>query len=596
MASSTPIPTNLDAGTSNQEWADLKTYTKAKQAVARQLRAVWNFFHAQKSEQGESECRELMAKLAEDRFVLAVVGQFKCGKSSLMNAVIGRELLPTGVLPVTSAVTILKYGPHEQLVIPHQNSILSEKAPVTSLPKYVTQEGNPGNQKQIKAVYVELPLPFLRRGAQFVDTPGVGSAIDANTATTMAFLPQCDAAVFVTSVDSPMTAVETAFLTDIRQYAEKLFVVVNKIDLLEGREREEVLAYVSGVIRQHTGATNLKLFPVSCRHGLKAKLAGDSDGYADSGLGPLEDTLAEYLSSEKSEALLVAVLNKALRLTGQRPELQEIEKQLTTLRDLISRHRASETMWREVVAAEPPAPAPKEVSVREVAVPSENTELLKALATRSCPVCDHLTKAAFTFFAQWQYDLSTNEQVQRAFAEELGFCPLHTWRLADLSSTQGLSLGLPKLRERLAADFASFATSSQEPPDSLAPLRKGAGLCRVCGLLQEAEREYAARVAAYLADSAGQEAYAASQGMCLRHLDLLLAAAPNAEVRRFLLAEAARHFDRWAEDMQSFAIKRDALRKGLLNPDEEEAHLLALTHLAGNRILCLPRAGDELQL
>jgi GTP-binding protein EngB required for normal cell division len=337
-------PSNTDAETCNQEWADLKTYTKAKQAVARQLRSVWNFFHTEKSEQGESECRELMAKLAEDRFVLAVVGQFKRGKSSLMNAVIGRELLPTGVLPVTSAVTILKYGPHEQLVIPHRNSILSEKAPVSSLPKYVTQEGNPSNQKQIKAAYVELPLPFLRRGVEFVDTPGVGSAIDANTATTMAFLPQCDAAVFVTSVDSPMTAVETAFLADIRQYAEKLFVVVNKIDLLEGTEREEVLAYVSSVIRQQTGTNNLKLFPVSCRHGLKAKMAGDSDGYADSGLGPLEDTLAEFLSSERSEALLVAVLNKALRLIGQRPELQVIEQQLTTLRDLISRHRASETM------------------------------------------------------------------------------------------------------------------------------------------------------------------------------------------------------------------------------------------------------------
>jgi GTP-binding protein EngB required for normal cell division len=596
MSLSTQNANNPDSGTSNQEWADLKTYTKAKQAVARQLRAVWNFFHIHKDEHAENDCRELMVKLAEDRFVLAVAGQFKRGKSSLMNAVIGRELLPTGVLPVTSTVTILKFGPREQLVIPHQNSFLSKTAPIASLPEYVTQEGNPGNQKQIKAVYVELPLPFLRRGVEFVDTPGVGSAIEANTATTMAFLPQCDAAVFVTSVDTPMTAVETAFLTDIRQYAEKLFVVVNKIDLLEGSEREQVMTYVSGVIRRHTGATNLKLFPVSCRLGLKTKLAGDSEGYASSGLGTLEETLAEFLSSEKSDALLLAVLNKALRLTGQRPELHEIEKQLTTLRDLISRHRASETMWREVAASEPPAPPAEAVPVRAVAVPAEDTELRKALATKNCPVCDHLSQAAFAFFAQWQYDLSTNEQVQRAFTEELGFCPLHTWRLADLSSTQGLSLSLPKLVERLAADFSSFATSSQEPPNSLAPLRKGAKVCRVCGLLQEAERKYAVRLAAYLTDPAGQRAYAASQGVCLRHLDLLLETAPNAEVRRFLLAEAAQHFERWAEDMQNYAIKRDALRRGLLNPDEEEACLLALNRLAGNRILCLPRAGDELQL
>ncbi len=584
--------TNVDSGLDNQEWGDLKTYTKAKQVVARQLRAVWHFFHTHNGEQEECECQELMAKLAEDRFVLAVVGQFKRGKSSLMNAVIGRELLPTGVLPVTSAVTILKYGPREQLVIPHQNSFLTKTAPLSSLPEYVTQEGNPGNQKQVKAVYVELPLPFLRRGVEFVDTPGVGSAIDANTATTMAFLPQCDAAVFVTSVDSPMTAVEAAFLGDIRQHAEKLFVVVNKIDLLEGAEREQILTYVSGVIRQRTGVASVKLFPVSCRLGLKAKLAGDAGGHANSGLGTLEVTLADFLSSEKSEALLVAVLKKALRLAGQRPELQEIEKQLTTLRDVISRHEASETAWREVAASEPP-PADK-VPVRAVEVPAEDTELRKALASKNCPVCDHLTQAAFAFFSQWQYDLSTNEEVQRAFAEELGFCPLHTWRLADLSSTQGLSLGLPKLLERLAADLTGFATSGQEPPSSLAPLRKGARACRACGLLQESERRYAVRLAAYLADPAGQQAYAASQGVCLRHLDLLLEAAPDAAVRRFLLAEAAKRFDRWAEDVQSYAIKRDALRRGLLNPDEEEAYSLTLSHLAGNRILCLPRAGDEL--
>jgi len=73
----------------------------------------------------------------------------------------------------------------------------------------------------------------------------------------------------------------------------------------------------------------------------------------------------------------------------------------------------------------------------------------------------------------------------------------------------------------------------------------------------------------------------------------LLQAAPNSEVASFLLGEAARHFEHWAEDMQSYAIKHDALRRGLQNPDEEHAYVLALVHLAGNRSLCLPRASDH---
>lgn len=248
-------------------------------------------------------------------------------------------------------MTRLRFGPSERLLVSRPNDRFLYDEPLSALAGYVTQEGNPGNQKKINDVCVELPLPFLRHGVEFVDTPGVGSATDANTATTMAFLPQCDAAVSVTSVDTPMTAVETAFLNDIRQHAEKLFFVVNKTDMLEAPERAEGLEYIARVVREHTAASNPRLFPVSCRTGLKAKLAGDSEGYARSGLAALEETLAGFLASEKSDALLVAVLNKSLRLTGQRPELAAIEKQLTTLRDAIARHRASETALVEAAAS-----------------------------------------------------------------------------------------------------------------------------------------------------------------------------------------------------------------------------------------------------
>ena len=108
MVPSAPIPNDSKSPPLGQQWADLKTYTKAKQVVAREIRSLANFFHRHDREQGADQCRELMVKLAEDRFTLAVVGQFKRGKSSLMNAVIGREILPTGILPVTSAVTILR--------------------------------------------------------------------------------------------------------------------------------------------------------------------------------------------------------------------------------------------------------------------------------------------------------------------------------------------------------------------------------------------------------------------------------------------------------------------------------------------------------
>ncbi|NLI33046.1 MAG: hypothetical protein GX422_09765 [Deltaproteobacteria bacterium] len=78
----------------------LKEYTRAKQTVASEVRNLSAFLKGSVGEREAEACRQLMAQLADDRFSLAVLGQFERGKSSLMNAMIGRDLLPTGgVLP-----------------------------------------------------------------------------------------------------------------------------------------------------------------------------------------------------------------------------------------------------------------------------------------------------------------------------------------------------------------------------------------------------------------------------------------------------------------------------------------------------------------
>ena len=266
--------------------AKLRTYTQTKLALADQLRILREALTALGREQSEQRCGELMVKLAEDRFTLAVLGQFKRGKSSLMNAIIGRELLPTGVLPLTSAITVLKYGPTERLVVQREEWSYPIELPISSLSDYVTEKGNPSNQKKVKTACVELPAPFLRHGIEFVDTPGVGSAITANTVTTYEFLPECDAVLFVTSVDTPMTSLELAFLKEIREYVDRIFFVVNKIDLVTDVDREEVMKFVAETIRTQIGRDPVKVFPVSARQGLDARISGDPGLYsrADSGL------------------------------------------------------------------------------------------------------------------------------------------------------------------------------------------------------------------------------------------------------------------------------------------------------------------------
>ena len=103
----------------------------------------------------------LERKLASNQLHLAVLGQMKRGKSSFINALLGSEILPMGVLPVTAVITEIKYGPAPQAAIIYTTG-LRERVDVGTLADYITESGNPGNKKQVASV--ETSLPFTLSG------------------------------------------------------------------------------------------------------------------------------------------------------------------------------------------------------------------------------------------------------------------------------------------------------------------------------------------------------------------------------------------------------------------------------------------------
>lgn len=573
----------------------LRTYIRDKQAVARQVRGIEQWLKQHHCEDRATAAHDLMVKLAEDRFTLAVVGQFKRGKSSLMNAITGRELLPTGVLPLTSAITILRFGPTERLVISREGSFFEDEAPVSALADYVTETGNPGNAKRIKAVYVEFPSPFLRRGLEFVDTPGIGSAIEANTATTERFIPQCDAVLFVTSADAPLSAVETEFLGRIRQHVRKVFFVVNKMDVLTQSERADVLQFIARKLSEQLKEP-VRLFPVSSRQGLAAKAAGKNVDLVQSGFPAFETAIAEFLTNQRYATFLAGILDRAEGLLASEADQEAVNRRdgMRALRDRILSAQSHPTPIAEAPPADPSSVS--KIREAEKSKPIEELTVIAALRSRTCSVCKHLSDALFDFFAKWQYELARNEAAQHAFADDRGFCPLHTWQLAAISSPLGLSLGFPVLLERLTNEFSALAAAPgvSNRADAPTPGFLVRPACRACRILARAEMDFTQQLAAALGSATGREAYARGQGVCLRHLDRLMTSVKDAEVRRFILSEAARHCDELVEDMQSFAIKRDATRRYLTNRDEADAYVRAMTVVAGARGLCIPWQADEM--
>ena len=126
-------------------------------------------------------------QLITNCFNLVILGQFKRGKTTLINSLIGKEILPSSVVPLTSMVTILRFGEELRCNIFMEDG--SEKnVRIEELSDYVTEKGNPKNIRGVRCARIEYPSPFLKEGILLIDTPGVGSTFMHNTETTYDFL------------------------------------------------------------------------------------------------------------------------------------------------------------------------------------------------------------------------------------------------------------------------------------------------------------------------------------------------------------------------------------------------------------------------
>jgi GTP-binding protein EngB required for normal cell division len=301
-----------------------------------------------KDEEGERDFQRLLARLAEDRFNLAVVGPFSRGKSSLMNALLGLDVLPTGLLPHTSVVTTVTYGPRERVLIRCEGWSLAQEIRLGQLEEYVTERGNPGNRRRVAVAEIQLPVELLRRGLHLIDTPGVGSAIIANTTTTEKFLPEIDAAIFVSSFDSALSESEIEFMARVRAEVGVVFFVLNKLDLVSQAQGQEVVRFVRERVERDSGVGQCALFPVSAKHALEAKLNGNARALAASGLLALESALAQFLASDKTSQLAARILDRLIACLRRQREATALicaatrsgEERASTLRELDVRAKA----------------------------------------------------------------------------------------------------------------------------------------------------------------------------------------------------------------------------------------------------------------
>ena len=199
------------------------------------------------SEEIARQAAELAARVAEGRFYVACVGQFKRGKSTLLNALVGHEVLPTGVVPVTSTLTVLRHAAESSARVAFEDGRQTEIA-LDDVGAYVSEPENPENRKAVRSVEVFLPSQLLAGGMCLVDTPGLGSVFGANAAATRAFVPHVDAALVVVGADPPLSGDELTLVEQVASQVRHLVFVLAKADRLTEHEREEGARFAERVL------------------------------------------------------------------------------------------------------------------------------------------------------------------------------------------------------------------------------------------------------------------------------------------------------------------------------------------------------------
>lgn len=235
-----------------------------------------------------SEATALGERLAEGRFHVACIGQFKRGKSTLLNALVGQPLLPAGVVPITTAVTVLRWGP-----APRARVRLGDdwhEIALAELADYVSEERNPANRKGVTVVEVFVPSPLLGAGMCLVDTPGVGSVIRANTAATREFVPQIDAALVVIGTDPPLSGEELALIEETAAQVDTVLFVLGKADRSSAAEREEAMAFTRRVLAERLRTDPGPMLQVSALERLERGTGGGDWDALERLLGGLAGT------------------------------------------------------------------------------------------------------------------------------------------------------------------------------------------------------------------------------------------------------------------------------------------------------------------
>jgi GTP-binding protein EngB required for normal cell division len=287
----------------------------------------------------------LASRMEDNNLEVAFFGRVSSGKSSLLNALLTTDALPVGINPITAVPTKLRYGARLCAAVAYGDG-REETVTVEELAGLVTEQGNPGNLRNVARAVVEVPSPRLRQGIVLVDTPGLGSLARRGAAETLAYLPSCDLALVLIDAGTALNEEDIGTLRLLYEGGIPAIVLLSKADLLVEGDLHRVTAYIQEQLQTELGI-EMDVHPVSSLADYSILL----DHFFERELLPRFDqarSLRDRSIARKIGALrdsITAALEAALDQTKRRgqgvpSQVRDLEEQLRLVTGAVGEQRS----------------------------------------------------------------------------------------------------------------------------------------------------------------------------------------------------------------------------------------------------------------
>jgi ribosome biogenesis GTPase A len=317
-----------------------KDYQKVVLNIVGDLRSLRNFAEKLNLTNSIHALDDVLHRIENKTFWVAVVGEFKRGKSTFINALLGEEILPADIEPCSATLNRVTYSPHPFVEIEFKDGNIEEIA-IDELANYVTKltPESEENAANVKEAIVHYPAAYCRNNVDIIDTPGLNDDLSM-TEVTLSVLPKVDAAIMVIMAQSPVSEVERDFLENkllTNDLGRVIFVVTgidrcnraSDADKVIGSIRKRLKEYVIDRAEQQWGKESPeyevylkkigepKVFGLSAYQALEAKHENDQELLEKSRFSEFEQALEQFLVKERGAIELQVPINRLIASAGE---------------------------------------------------------------------------------------------------------------------------------------------------------------------------------------------------------------------------------------------------------------------------------------